>query len=522
MESAAGAAGLIKVLLQLKHNTLVPSLYATPPNPHLHIEDTPFFLIQDPQTWKKNSGAPRRALVNSFGAGGANASVIIEEHHCKDKAIDNGYHYLLPYYIIPISAKSISALQAQLDVLRVWIQQHRSTDLYPIAYTLSCAREQYPHRICFVVRNVGALLEKLMQPLFVLRSANKMDSIHMHAHNADIDYRYSLLLAMQNEELKKTFDQLSAMYQYGDHHVRWSTIYQARSIINLPTYVFDKHPHWIDAPKYGLTKEKKYIDHHQIEQQSIAPAAFILSKMLAQLGNGMGSLQEVYWLKPITTFDDLNYIVAAQGCSIQDKEGNIYFQGEIGPNPISLQPDILKNIQNQGNTFTMIEHQDIYSHTSSCGYHYGSTYRKLGCVQRFYQAAIGVIYGNADPDLPFNPSIIDAGFQVAMMCAPLPSILREADILLPFYVKTLNIYTDKLDNLAYCYCMLNDVATVQQDISYNIYFVNVDNQILMSFEGMVSKSVNKDFFLQQNLLSANRNPNASLAHTNIKIYTFKK
>ncbi|HWM03490.1 MAG TPA: type I polyketide synthase, partial [Actinophytocola sp.] len=79
LESASGLAGLTKVLLQLEHGRLVPSLHSTEHNPRIDFATTPFTVAHDLADWprRQRDGAPqpRRAGISSFGAGGANAHV---------------------------------------------------------------------------------------------------------------------------------------------------------------------------------------------------------------------------------------------------------------------------------------------------------------------------------------------------------------------------------------------------------------------------------------------------------------
>src|SRR5262249_47990994 len=87
LESAAGIAGLTKVLLQMQHRTLVPSLHANNLNPNIDFENSPFYVQRDLSDWNwppvmRSDGStrvPRRAGVSSFGAGGSNAYLIVEE-----------------------------------------------------------------------------------------------------------------------------------------------------------------------------------------------------------------------------------------------------------------------------------------------------------------------------------------------------------------------------------------------------------------------------------------------------------
>jgi amino acid adenylation domain-containing protein len=89
-ESAAGIAGVIKVLLQMRHQRLVPSIHADPPNPDIRFEDTPFRVQREPAPWPAPPAGPRRAGVSSFGAGGANAHVILEERIPAIASADGG------------------------------------------------------------------------------------------------------------------------------------------------------------------------------------------------------------------------------------------------------------------------------------------------------------------------------------------------------------------------------------------------------------------------------------------------
>ncbi len=82
LEAAAGIAGLTKVLLQMRHRQLVPTLHVDSVNPNLELAGTPFHLQRQLAPWPAPAGtgqAPRRAGISSFGAGGANAHLVVEE-----------------------------------------------------------------------------------------------------------------------------------------------------------------------------------------------------------------------------------------------------------------------------------------------------------------------------------------------------------------------------------------------------------------------------------------------------------
>jgi len=89
LESAAGIAGLTKILLQMKYKQLVPSIHSQKLNPNIDFSNSPFYVQQDLAEWTqpvvsvngKEQKYPRRAGVSSFGAGGSNAHLILEEYN---------------------------------------------------------------------------------------------------------------------------------------------------------------------------------------------------------------------------------------------------------------------------------------------------------------------------------------------------------------------------------------------------------------------------------------------------------
>ena len=94
LEAAAGIAQLTKVLLQLKHRQLAPSIHTAQLNPHIDFASTPFYVQRELSAWEpvvlerdgEAQRSPRRAGISSFGVGGANAHLVIEEYESLDVA----------------------------------------------------------------------------------------------------------------------------------------------------------------------------------------------------------------------------------------------------------------------------------------------------------------------------------------------------------------------------------------------------------------------------------------------------
>ena len=129
LEAAAGIAGITKIILQLKHKQLAPSLHTEELNPNIKFNKTPFVVQKELDEWKQptivvdgeNVVFPRIAGISSFGAGGANAHVIIEEYNAE--VINSSPQVNPPTSIlIPISAKSEESLKGYAQKLLRYIE----------------------------------------------------------------------------------------------------------------------------------------------------------------------------------------------------------------------------------------------------------------------------------------------------------------------------------------------------------------------------------------------------------------
>ncbi|HEX8619469.1 MAG TPA: SDR family NAD(P)-dependent oxidoreductase, partial [Thermoanaerobaculia bacterium] len=160
-ESAAGIAGLTKVLLQMQHQQIVPSLHSAQLNPHIDFDSTPFVVNQSLKTWEQpvvdGRTVPRIAGISSFGAGGSNAHMIVEEYPApvRQPAAEASV-------VILLSARTAVQLQQKVQEFLAFLRPRvESVDLSAVAYTLQIGREAMDERLGFVVSTPAQLLEKL-------------------------------------------------------------------------------------------------------------------------------------------------------------------------------------------------------------------------------------------------------------------------------------------------------------------------------------------------------------------------
>ncbi|MFM9608161.1 SDR family NAD(P)-dependent oxidoreductase [Streptomyces niveiscabiei] len=163
LESAAGIAGLTKVLLQFRHRTLVPSLHAEELNPNIDFERSPFHVQRELSAWPEGNG-PRRAGLSSFGAGGANAHLVLEESPRPDVVTETpaGQQRLAEPELFLLSARDEERLRAYADRAADFVATER-VPLADLCFTSRVGREALDARFAVLVTEGAELVAALRE-----------------------------------------------------------------------------------------------------------------------------------------------------------------------------------------------------------------------------------------------------------------------------------------------------------------------------------------------------------------------
>ena len=268
LESAAGIAGLTKVLLQMKHKRLAPSLNSRETNPKIDLENTPFQIPQEPSEWigpvRPKNGTqvqePLRAGISSFGAGGVNAHLIVEE---APRAAPPTSSYQRE--MVLLSARTEERLVIYARNLAEFLEgpEGAAVSLADLAYTTRVGREPLQERLALVVSQKAELISRLK----TFGDSGEVDSGSWRGSSksgSPVSGALGLLLqgASGDQFLQTVLDQgeweklaqlwvQGAVIDWQEAQHRWEGAEPHR--VSLPTYPFEPTPHWIARTKTDKT-----------------------------------------------------------------------------------------------------------------------------------------------------------------------------------------------------------------------------------------------------------------------------
>ena len=168
LEAGAGLVGVVKAALQLHHKTLLPSITSDRTNPQIHFDKLPFKIQTKAQVWKpleilrkstqSSETLPRRAAVNSFGVGGSNAHIILEESPsipAERSATDRSAH------LLTLQAPTPEALRLQAKRWSLFLKDQTSETIGDALYSNLVGRKNFEFKLAMPVEDIQSVSSKL-------------------------------------------------------------------------------------------------------------------------------------------------------------------------------------------------------------------------------------------------------------------------------------------------------------------------------------------------------------------------
>ncbi|MFJ8429218.1 beta-ketoacyl synthase N-terminal-like domain-containing protein, partial [Streptomyces sp. NPDC094021] len=457
LESAAGLSGVLKAVLQMRHGSLVPSLHAERTNPHLDFDATPFTLCTRAERWPAD--LPLVSAVSSFGAGGANAHVLLRGVPEPAAAPGASAAPRLDRYVIPLSHHSAAGLQLAMDGLREWLGGRR-VDMGALAYTLACCRDSFAHRVAIVCRDQDELVRALEQDL----------------HRRP---RRPATTAPAAEPSARTAEDVAALYESGGAP-DWDRYYPRTTPVELPAYPFLRHRHWVDSAESGFRSLSTLVSAHRIDGVAMAPAAWTLA-VLADRAEGR-ALGNVLWQKPITDPAALRVDERGGELSLVDPAtGDVYCTAEVGePTPAGRPPGPSAATHRRSGT-------EIYDAFRRLGYDYGEPLRGVRWAEVGADTVRAFLHVDHDWGYGLSPALLDCGMQLSILLAAEQT--PGEPVFVPCHLGRLTVVRAPRDEAVYCHCVARPGASSRRTRSYDFFFTDENGDVLVALEEAVSVAI---------------------------------
>ncbi|GCF07149.1 SDR family NAD(P)-dependent oxidoreductase [Dictyobacter arantiisoli] len=355
---ASGVAGLIKILLSLKHQQIPPSLHFQSGNPAIQFSESPFYVNTHLTPWEIPSGTTRRAAISSFGATGTNAHMVIEEAPAV-----TWRHRAKPGYLIVLSAQTHEQLRQQAEQLVTFCRREPESDCGNMSYTLFVGRKHFKHRLACVVSKPTELIEvltawlekgKVTQQLLLseVRENERREQLSLKRYG-----NQCIQNCLQVQDANEYIEQLTTiadLYVQG-YRLEYAQLFTSDSNdinqqymrLSLPTYPFALERYWVaehgqESQTTSANRVQTTSFLHPLLQQNTSN---LTEQRFSSTFTGYESFLPIYHWQGQRVFPGTTYLEMAQAAvaySLKDTDAEqtgFYFKQLTWNTPVFLPPD---------------------------------------------------------------------------------------------------------------------------------------------------------------------------------------
>jgi acyl transferase domain-containing protein/acyl carrier protein len=520
LEAAAGIAGLLKVILAMKNETLPGNPHLRVPNQYLQLQNSPFELQVETTEWRIPTGRSRIAGVSSFGFGGTNAHVVIEEY----RAEVNNYIGGGPAVVL-LSARDGDRLKEQVSNLLEYLGSNPDAGLYDIAYTLQVGRDAMEERVAFVVSDLIDLSASLRRYIsgegsFIRGNIRKGKPAILRSGTVEEDHIETAAKKIEPAE------HLASIWVKGSV-VDWTLLYAGSDRprrISLPTYPFARERYWISEPASGSEiasksrlhpllhsnesnlKEQRYqsiytgmevfLSEHIINGAKVLPGVAYL-----ELARAAGSsstacvvtqLRDVVWMSPVQVNDSpqqvhisvyrAGEVVGYEIYTVDKNQDQLHNQGQIITEEQPVPPAY--NLQEIQELFLDYKERSFcYNLFEDMGFSYGKSFQGIERLWYNETAALSKIVLPLAEGYVLSPGLLDSALQT---CLGVALSFGKPVLSVPYSMGELNIY-EELPGTVWCYVRTHSRSAAPNRIPhYDIDILNSTGRVLIGIKDFVA------------------------------------
>ncbi|WP_339184543.1 SDR family NAD(P)-dependent oxidoreductase [Paenibacillus sp. FSL R5-0701] len=252
--TAAGVAGLFKIMLGMRHQKIAPSIHFHQANSQIVLNDSPFYIPTDTMEWKAGSSGKRCAAISSFGFSGTNAHMVIEEGPLQSRASEP-----MPGYLIALSARTAEQLRQQVEQLTAYGRQLPEQDCGNLSYTLLLGRKHMDFRLACVTRSLNEAMTILQRWL----DKGSAPQVRVSQGTPDTSHEHSSLQRYGNECLRSCQKTTHAS-EYLEHLGTAADLYIQGYELDYDL-LFEQGHYWtISLPTYPFARERYWVEHEEM------------------------------------------------------------------------------------------------------------------------------------------------------------------------------------------------------------------------------------------------------------------
>lgn len=525
LEPAAGISGLLKLVLTVKNKVLPPSVYPNVLNPNIKIDHTPLKICMKKEMWKQprlENGKRLRRVggVSSFGFGGVNAHIVVEEYEKQQTSNKYRNNKVLTFLF---SARNKAVLDEMVNSYIDYFSSHKTIDLTDTSYTLQVGREHFNHRLAIIAGTIDELILKLDKYM----QGDVEETLYGNINNDKDKIKYlESQSQLQNFDNFNKYD-LARLWSYG-LNVQWERLWDSNEEINrisLPLYPFVKKEYWciskndiskqvvtfenrslgnqlsstsavenIIQKSFPLSGKERFIQEHVINGVKVMPGAAYFEYIYSASGfKNEFEIHNITWLQTL----EENMLPADISVDIKDNMASKEIEFSINRDDqrsllccakVSQITNVLKNRINvnalKDRMQWRYDYTECYNLFTNIGIAYGEMFRGIKNVwMSEYEMLAEVKCKNFSSKIHMPPSVIDSALQLVVLKRCTNS---RGELWYPFSIGKVN-YFGSLPANCYIYAKEIKGSGSANIVKFDICIASQEGEVLLTIENCVGK-----------------------------------